>query len=498
MNTQTRKIGIVLLFVILLPAVIFSIYQLATLSESEKIIENIYSNQLDALLFSINQYSEDVTSRIQQRLNSISQQTDSSSIDERLKFFQEENSYINKIIFIDSTLESDDIEISNLLKTNSDKLNRLYGFKKEKYSRIEPIEYNGSEFLFFILDKPAEKNLCGLMIDPNAFINEVLSPKILSIAQDELSIFVFNTEKVYNFNSNDNTNPRTLNQQRKLWLFPNYYLAIKLRGETIEDLVARRTKTNMILVISLILLLISGVWFVFRNIKREVELVQIKSEFVSNVSHELRTPLSLISMFAETLEMGRVRSEEKRKEYYSIISNEAARLSKIVNKILSFSKMEAGKRKFTFEEVELNDLVEKVFESYKFHLQNNNFEFNFNKHGSVLKVRADSEALSEAVINLIDNAVKYSNQTKHVELFTRETEDFVFVGVKDYGIGIAEEHQKKIFEKFYRVQSGLVHNTKGTGLGLSLVKQIMDAHKGEIALTSKAGHGSTFCLKFRK
>ena len=206
--------------------------------------------------------------------------------------------------------------------------------------------------------------------------------KFYLLLKTNFQYIVFNKEKVYDFNAEGLINPRSLTQQRKLWLLPSFSLAIKLKGETIEDLVSQRAKTNLILIIALTLILIAGAWFVFRNTKREVELAQVKSEFVSNVSHELRTPLSLISMFAETLEMGRVKSEEKKKEYYSIISQEASRLGKIVNKILSFSKMEAGKRNYSFESIDLNEVVEQIYNSYKFHLQNNGFEFVFHRHDS--------------------------------------------------------------------------------------------------------------------
>jgi two-component system, OmpR family, phosphate regulon sensor histidine kinase PhoR len=498
LNATTRKIGIILLFIILLPAVIFSVYEISTLNESEKMIDEIYNNQLDALLFSVNQYSEDVAGRFQYKLNLINEQDNPSSYEEQLTNFIENNPAVKNIVFADSTFTSSDQITNDLLKFNKQKIKKLYSFKKEKYNRIEPLEYNNNIFLFFVLDNPKTTNLCGVMIDTDKFIRDILSPKILSIAQNEFSIYVFNKEKVYDFNSEGNANPRLLNQQRKLWLLPSFSLAIKLKGETIEDLVNQRVKTNLILIIALTLILIAGAWFVFRNTKREVELAQVKSEFVSNVSHELRTPLSLISMFAETLEMGRVKSEDKKKEYYSIISQEALRLGKIVNKILSFSKMEAGKRTYSFEEIDLNEAVEQIYESYKFHLQNNGFEFVFHRYNSPLKIKADSEALSEAIINLLDNAVKYSKDKKHVALLTGEEKEYVFFEVKDTGIGIGTSDQKRIFEKFYRVSSGLVHNTKGTGLGLSLVKHIMDAHKGEVSLSSELGNGSTFRLKFEK
>ncbi len=231
---------------------------------------------------------------------------------------------------------------------------------------------------------------------------------------------------------------------------------------------------------------------VFRNIKKEIQLAQIKADFVSNVSHELRTPLSLISMFAETLQMGRVKSEEKKNEYYSIIHSETSRLSGIVNKVLNFSKMEAGKRTFHMEKSDLNQVVENVFNTYKFHLQNNNFEFDYKCDGDLPPVNLDKDAVSEAIINLIDNAVKYSEENKVVILRTGEEKNYVFVEVEDKGIGISEADQKKVFEKFFRVSTGHVHNTKGTGLGLSLVKQIVDAHNGKILLSSTPGKGSRF------
>jgi two-component system phosphate regulon sensor histidine kinase PhoR len=207
--------------------------------------------------------------------------------------------------------------------------------------------------------------------------------------------------------------------------------------------VRERVVTNIILISLLTLVLIVGVYIVYRNVKREIEIAQIKSDFVSNVSHELRTPLSLISMFAETLELGRAKTEEKKKEYYSIISREANRLGRIVNTILNFSKMEAGKRKYHFEEKDLNRVIEKIFENYSFHLRNKGFKFEY------------------------------------------------YPGKKLPAID-----QRKIFEKFFRVSSALVHNTKGTGLGLSIVRHVMDAHGGRVVLKSKKGVGSSFQLLF--
>jgi two-component system phosphate regulon sensor histidine kinase PhoR len=315
-----------------------------------------------------------------------------------------------------------------------------------------------------------------------------------SIAGNEFLLAVFKPEDNRIVLSTDRVAIEDLKQTKPLWLLPDYQLGIKLKGKTIEELVKARTNQNLFLIGGITLLIIIGIWLVFRNIKKEIQLAQIKSDFVSNVSHELRTPLSLISMFAETLEMGRVKTDEKKNEYYSIIHSETNRLSSIVNKVLNFSRMEAGKRTFRFEASDLNELIENIFNTYRFHLQNNGFKFDFQPDNNIPLINIDTDAISEAVINLIDNAVKYSEDDKVVILRTGKENGSVFVEVEDKGIGISESDQKKIFDKFFRVSTGYVHNTKGTGLGLSLVKQIINAHKGKIVLTSSPGKGSRFRL----
>jgi len=201
-------------------------------------------------------------------------------------------------------------------------------------------------------------------------------------------------------------------------------------------------------------------------------------------------------MFSETLEMDRIKSEEKKKEYYSIISQEANRLSKIVNSILNFSKMEAGKRQYNFVESYLNDVAENVYHSYKFHLEQKGFTFNILKDETIPIIKIDEEAVSEAIVNLVDNAVKYSDNNKAILIRTGMENNYAFVEVEDKGIGIPEKDQKKIFDKFFRVSSGNVHNVKGSGLGLSIVKHIIEAHKGKIELFSEVNKGSKFRLLF--
>ncbi len=503
MKSSLFKTVTILITVILVPMLFFTVYEISSLNDSEKVIDRIYSNQLDAILFSINQYSEDLVSSWRNRINNSLSGNDEESIKEFLNVYSSLN-----FVFVTDSSAGSNIKVyskqetagnqilitSELLKSKESTIKRLYTYKKNNYLKLEPVEISPTNSLvLFLLE---DNLLCGVVFNPDKFIYQLLDSKMKSIAGNEFVLAVYKPSGDSIEFSTDRISISDIKQTKPLWLLPQYNLGITLKGKTIDELVKARTTQNLILIAGITLLIIIGIWLVFRNIKKEIQLAQIKSDFVSNVSHELRTPLSLISMFAETLEMGRVKSEEKKNEYYSIIHSETSRLSSIVNKVLNFSKMEAGKRTFHFEKTDLNELIQSVFNTYGFHLQSNGFKFDFRPAKNISPINIDPEAISEAVINLIDNAVKYCEENKTVILKTGTENGFVFVEVEDKGIGIPESDQKKIFEKFFRVSTGHIHNTKGTGLGLSLVKQIVDAHKGKITLTSSPGKGSRFRILF--
>ena len=523
MDKTIKKIGLVLVIIILLPALFLTVNELTSFNENEKVIEKIYSDQLEAILFSVNQYSEDVAGSWATKIDDFMDELEYSNgrypyrmidsffveLPSLVGFFIADSISDNKIDFftsprenqlIDKEYDSMNVAAANLLDENQKIITRLFSYKRGGYRKIEPVEtkfLNHTSVLIFVEETPDKiRRLTGLILDPREFVYRILSPKIQEIAEDDFIISVRNPDMNFALNSTKDITVTDLQQERALWIFPEYTVGISLIGKTIEDLVEQRVITNFILISLLTLVLIVGVWIVYRNVKREVQLAQIKADFVSNVSHELRTPLALISMFSETLEMDRVQSEEKRKEYYKIISQESSRLGRIVNTILNFSKMEAGKRRYHFKETDLNEFVQLIYNNYSFHLKNKGFDFTYTKEDDVIKVSLDEEAVSEAIINLIDNAVKYSNEVKEIEIKTGKVEGFAFLEVVDKGIGIDAEDQKKIFEKFYRASTGLVHSTKGTGLGLTLVKLIMDAHNGRIELLSEVNEGSKFRLLF--
>ena len=276
-------------------------------------------------------------------------------------------------------------------------------------------------------------------------------------------------------------------------LFPGLTLAIKLRGTTLEALGHRFVRTSFLILGALSLILGAGIFMTYRNVSKEMALARLKSDFVSNVSHELRTPLSLIRLYAETLEMGRVTTQSKYQEYYCIIRKESERLSALINNILDFSRIEAGRKEYDFRETNMRELVHNTLDSYRYQIEQQGFIYE-EKIDEVPPLRVDREAMARSLVNLVNNALKYSQDRKYIGVNLYRENGSVKLEVIDHGIGIPRHEQHKIFEKFYRVGEPLVHNTKGSGLGLSLVRHIVEAHGGEVMVDSTPGQGSKFTI----
>jgi signal transduction histidine kinase len=277
-------------------------------------------------------------------------------------------------------------------------------------------------------------------------------------------------------------------------IFQGLTLGIRPFGTTIADISHRATRFAFLILGALSLLMGGGMIFAYRNVARELALAKLKSDFVSNVSHELRTPLSLIRLYAETLELGRVSTPGKHQEYYEIIRKESERLSSLINNILDFSRIEAGKKEYSFRETDMADLVRSTLDSYRFEIEQNGFQFEQKIDNDLPQLRVDREAIARSLLNLVNNAVKYSATEKYLGVHLYRRNGGVNIEVVDHGIGIPLKEQLKIFEKFYRVGDPLVHNTKGSGLGLSLVRHIVLAHGGVVAVESAPGRGSRFII----
>jgi signal transduction histidine kinase len=276
--------------------------------------------------------------------------------------------------------------------------------------------------------------------------------------------------------------------------FPKLTLAIKLHGTTLAALEQHFVRTDFMVLAGISLLLAGGIVLTHRNIAREMALARLKSDFVSNVSHELRTPLSLIRLYAETLEMGRLKTPEKCQEYYSIIRKESERLTALINNILDFSRIEAGRKEYDFRETDMRELVHNTLESYRYQIEQHGFAYEEKIADDVPALRVDREAVARSLLNLVNNALKYSQDQKFIGVNLFRDNGAVKLEVVDHGIGIPLNEQSKIFEKFYRVGDPLVHNTKGSGLGLALVRHIAKAHGGDVAVDSVPGRGSRFTI----
>ncbi len=275
---------------------------------------------------------------------------------------------------------------------------------------------------------------------------------------------------------------------------PNLVWSIKYRGTTIAEMGAKFLHYNFTILGAISLLMIGGIFLTYRNISREMNLARLKSDFVANVSHELRTPLALIRLYAETLELGRLNTKEKYQEYFRIIREESERLSSLINNILDFSRIEAGRKEYEFKETDLSELVRSTLDTYRFQIEQNGFTFEENISKDIPPVNVDREAIARSLLNLVNNALKYSKDKKYIGVSLYRANGSVKLEVSDHGIGIPAAEQEKIFEKFYRCGDPLVHNVKGSGLGLSLVRHIVRAHGGDVKVESAPEQGSKFTI----
>jgi signal transduction histidine kinase len=278
-------------------------------------------------------------------------------------------------------------------------------------------------------------------------------------------------------------------------IYSDWRLAICSSNMTPEQWAHWNFKLTLTLSILMSIALMLGLTIAMRAAQRRMRLSRMKTDFVSNVSHELRTPLSSIRVFGELLKMGRVQDEEKVREYGDYIETESRRLTQLINNILDFSRIESGRKTYDFEQAHVADIVHATLRTFDIQLKHRGFSVSVKEPSLPLPtVFADPEAISQALINLLDNAVKYSGEARELEIWLGRVGNFVTISVKDKGIGLSREDQQKVFEKFYRVCTGLVHETRGSGLGLPIVKQIIEAHDGRITVESEQGRGSTFTI----
>jgi signal transduction histidine kinase len=277
---------------------------------------------------------------------------------------------------------------------------------------------------------------------------------------------------------------------------PHWEVAVYLLDPARSGRSASTLKLTLGLLIALLVLAIAiGSWLIVADLNRQLRLARQKTDFVSNVSHELKTPLTSIRMFTEMLAEDRVQDESKRRHFLGIITAETARLTRLINNVLDFARLERGEKKYQSVPFDLAALVCETVESYRPHLETLDFSLRAQLPSEPLTFQGDRDAIAQVLVNLLSNAEKYSGEHKGIEITLESDASTIKVRVSDHGLGVPSGCEEKIFDQFYRAHDSLGSGIQGSGLGLTLARQIARAHGGDVIFERRDGGGSCFVLK---
>ncbi|HEX7186545.1 MAG TPA: HAMP domain-containing sensor histidine kinase [Thermoanaerobaculia bacterium] len=344
--------------------------------------------------------------------------------------------------------------------------------------------------------------LAGMVLDESHFA-DVLLPKIVKKAlpkffqdgEEDPIVAVWDRKGRKVFVSDWEKKGKMEVKKAIPFVFTDWKIGLASRHATAAQVARRNFAVNIGLSAVLAAVLLGGILLALQTASRQMKLSQMKSDFVSNVSHELRTPLASIRVFGELLRLGRVESPDKAREYGEYIETESRRLTQLINNLLDFASIESGRKSYRFERACIEDVVSETLKTFGVRLRQNGFRITYEGPEAALPaVYFDPAAVAQSLSNLLDNAVKYSNGSKEIAVGLRREGSWAVIWVRDQGIGIPKDEQAKIFERFHRVGTGLVHDVKGSGLGLSIVQHIVQAHRGRVAVESRPGEGSTFSI----
>ena len=328
-----------------------------------------------------------------------------------------------------------------------------------------------------------EENLSHLVGDlfPEFFLND--QGKRLYKVVDESGVLVYGAQFVDSADSIAVPFVDTVDG----WVL---HVVEKDAGEAAE--LRRKRIVDSLLIGGAVTVILAGLAFLAIAIRRERRANELKSDFISNVSHELKTPLSIISMFGEMLANGRVKGPDHATEYAEIIWRESVRLGRLIDNVLDFAKIERGMGVYEFAETDVGEVVDRATELVQRRLAAADMTLATDVASQLPPTRLDANAFTLAVLNLIDNAIKYAGDGKKIELSLAQDGDRLVLSVRDFGPGIDPEEHERIFERFYRARAMRLKPIRGSGIGLALVQHIARAHGGDVTVESKIGEGSTF------
>lgn len=403
------------------------------------------------------------------------------------------------------------VEKENIKRAEAE---RLLLFQEKAFSDWEPralsigdssitenkrltFEIGTNEYLVCLLQNHStEDDIWGLLID-SSYLRTSLLPNIFqTLVSSEESDWAIRGRNGELISTSGNLPSGSLTVKSNfMGNFPDWTIEFyQTDPRFLEDFLLSRRGIYFYTFILIAGILIFGLILTVRSITQEMELSRLKSDFVSTVSHEFKSPLTSIRQIAEMLETGRIPSEERRQKYYEVLLEQSERLSLLTENVLSFAKMEEGKREFVFAQADVKALLLEIVSTIQDRVRHDGFEIEADIENSFPPIMADVAALTQAIANLIDNAVKYSGESKRIDVNAQVDGQHFVIAVRDYGVGIKKEEVNKIFDRFYRGGDELTRTVKGSGLGLTLVKQIVEAHKGSIQVESEPGKGSVFML----
>ena len=355
---------------------------------------------------------------------------------------------------------------------------------------------NGKSYLFSLVSGN-DQGQCGLIMDPDYILNNMVHQSILEKAQESNFYWevtdVNGEQKLKSEYIPENASPVNTVFPSNL---PSWSLTLYPENSGLFDSLFRPDHSLYLYIfIAIVIILACGLFFTLQTVNNELHLSKMKSYFISTVSHEFKSPLTSIRQMAEMLVRDRVPSAERQRKYYTSILKQSERLSHLIDNILDFSKMEEGHKMFHFEKADIIPVVRDMVESFQQHMADQGFHINLAIPEPLPDVVFDREAMEQVMHNLLDNACKYSGDSREIEVHLLSKGNKIIISVRDNGVGIRKEDHDKIFSRFYRAGEELTQTVKGSGIGLTIVKQIVEAHNGEITVESSPGKGSTFTVR---
>ncbi len=388
-------------------------------------------------------------------------------IEKQLSFIRSKGLYITE--FIKSSNNSNQTLKNgfNPLSINTDIVNALL------------LIMNGNDDIYNI----------GFELDTESLIKKLIDDRLLQGTKFDYKVEYVLEEPMIKGTDDDLTTYLRLSA-----FTPNQYLLIKMQDDKlISSYLLKLTGVYTITLLLLAFGLILGVILVVRDISRERKISQLQTDFVSSISHELKTPLTSIHLFTESILLNRVKNNKTKKEYLNIILKETSRLMRLINNMLDFSKAEQGNLKLNFKETNISKLVQSAINELNQWIKEKGFIIN-KKIENDLLANVDPDSLLQAIINLMSNAIRYSDKVKEIYIRVREVKNYIYIEIEDKGIGIPEDEINLIFKRFYQIDDIKMKTGKGSGLGLTVTKEIIKAHGGKIAVKSRVNAGSTFTI----